>query len=92
MQRKEVDVYLSLAIITMLFFGLVMVSSVSVYSSYRITSGLVARGLLDEPNNSYFMAKTIMHVVMAIAVITIFSKIPYQLFEKYAKPIFFAAL
>lgn len=92
MQKKEVDVYLSLVIIAMLFFGLVMISSVSVYTSYRITSGLVARGLLDEPNNSWFMAKTVFNVIVAIAAMTIFSKIPYDMFEKYAKYIFAASL
>lgn len=69
-----------------------MISSVSVYASYRITSWLVARGLLDEPNNSYFMIKTVINVIVAIAAMIIFSKIPYELFEKYAKHIFAASL
>lgn len=33
-----------------------------------------------------------MHVIMAIAVMTIFAKIPYHIYEKYAKWIFGATL
>lgn len=92
MQKKEVDAVFSIAIIIMLFFGLVMISSVSVYSSYIITLKQVLKGVLDEPNNSYFMVRTIMYVVMGVIVMTIFSKIPYDFFEKYAKQFFWGSV
>lgn len=92
MQKKEVDAVFSIIIIAMLFFGLVMISSVSVYSSYTITLKQVLKGVLDEPNNSYFMVRTIMYVVMGIVVMTIFSKIPYDFFEKYAKQFFWGSV
>ena len=92
MQKKEVDGVFSITIIMMLFFGLVMISSVSVYSSYIITLKQVLKGVLDEPNNSYFMVRTIMYVVMGVIVMTIFSKIPYDFFEKYAKQFFWGSV
>ncbi len=69
----------------LVIFGMIMISSVSVYPSFKVTSQMVARGLLDEPNNSYYLTKNITHVIIGIFFLTVFSKISYTLFEKYSK-------
>ena len=65
-----------------------MISSVSVYSSYQITSSLVVQGLMSETNNSFYLVRNIAHVLTGIGMLVIFSKIPYTLIEKFAKHIF----
>lgn len=92
MQKKDVDITLSLLVIFMLFFGLVMISSVSVYASFDLTNRMVLAGKLAEPSNSYFWTRTASFVVIGLAMLVIFSKIPYYLFEKYSKHVFFAGI
>lgn len=92
MQKKDVDITLSLLVIFMLFFGLVMISSVSVYASFDLTNRMVLAGKLAEPSNSYFWTRTASFVMMGLLMLVIFSKIPYYLFEKYSKYIFFGGV
>lgn len=91
MQKKDIDSTLSLLVIFMLFFWLVMISSVSVHASYDLTSRMVNMGTLDAATNSYFWVRTAGYVAVGIIMLTIFSKIPYYLFEKYSKHIFVAS-
>lgn len=92
MQKKSIDTPLALLVVLMMVFGMVIISSVSVYPSHKLTSELVQKGLLSEVNNSYFLIKTISHVGMGLLMMVIFSKIPYYLFEKYAKGFYLAAV
>ena len=48
---------------------------------------MVARGILEEPSNSFYLSKNIIHVAIGITLLTVFSKISYTIFEKYSKVI-----
>lgn len=60
-----------------------MISSVSVYPSFKITSQYVARGLLDEPNNYFYLSRNFLHLTVGITVLTFFTKFTYTYLEKY---------
>lgn len=92
MQKKNIDTTLVFIVIALVIFGMIMISSVSVYPSFKITSRLVTQGLLDEPNNSFYLFKNISHVIVSILMLIIFSKIPYFLIEKYIREIYFSIL
>ena len=87
MYKKTIDTTLLFIVIALVIFGMIMISSVSVYPSFKITSQMVARGLLEEPSNSFYLSKNIIHVAIGITLLTVFSKISYTIFEKYSKVI-----
>lgn len=91
MQKKDVDTSLAIIVLILLFFGMVMISSVSVYPSYLRTLDYVQKGILDEPNNSYFVVRSIGFVIIWVIAMSLVSKIPYYLYEKYAFRIFGAS-
>lgn len=66
-----------------------MISSVSVYSSYKLTAIMVAEGKLSDPSNSFYLERTIAHVFIGIFMLVIFSKTPYSIFERYIRILFF---
>lgn len=88
MQKKHIDTTLVFLVLWLVIFGMVMISSVSVYSSFKVTSGMVAKWVLDEANNYFYLLRNITHVLMGVMMLVIASKIPYTLYEKYAKNIF----
>ncbi len=53
---------------------------------------MVSRGIISEPNNYYFLARNIAHVIIGVVLLIIFSKISYTVFEKYSKMILVLAL
>ena len=77
-------------ILALVVFGMVMISSVSVYSSYKITSRMVASGVMSETTNHFYFARNVMHVSIGILMMVICSKISYHFFEKFARHIFAA--
>lgn len=79
-------------ILALVVFGMVMISSVSVYSSYKITSRMVASGVMSETTNHFYFARNVMHVSIGILMMVICSKISYHFFEKFARHIFAAWL
>ncbi|NRH20490.1 cell division protein FtsW [Candidatus Gracilibacteria bacterium] len=92
MQKKSIDTTLMFLILALVIFGMVMISSVSVYSSFKITSRMVAAGSMNETTNHFYFARNIMHVSMGILMMVICSKISYHFFEKFARHIFVAGL
>jgi hypothetical protein len=42
---------------------MIMISSVSIYSSYKLTSGFVFDGLISEPYNYFYVQRNIMHAI-----------------------------
>ena len=64
-----------------------MISSVSVYPSFKITSQYVAKGLLEEPNNSFYLSRNFLHLTLGIGVLTFFTKLTYTYLEKYYRVI-----
>lgn len=69
-------------------FGLAMIASVSVFESYQLTERLVARGVLSEPSNSYFLWRSSIHVFMGIGVLCVCMLIPYHFWERAARWLF----
>ena len=67
----------------LVILGVIMISSVSVYPSFKITSQYVARWLLEEPNNSFYLSRNFLHLTLGIAVLTFFTKLTYTYLEKY---------
>jgi len=92
MYKWQVDYSLFLVIVWLIIFWMIMVSSVSIYPSYLITTKLAAKWLITEPNNSFYMIKNITHVAIAFVIFAFIVKIPYQFYEKYAKQIMLTSL
>ncbi|MBP9779816.1 cell division protein FtsW [Candidatus Gracilibacteria bacterium] len=92
MQKKSIDHTLAFLVLGLVIFGMIMISSVSVYSSFKITSLQVSRGDLEEAHNYFYLLRNMLHVGISIAALVIFSKIPYSFYEKNAKNIFFSCL
>lgn len=92
MQKKSIDTTLVFLILALVIFGMIMISSVSVYSSFKVTSRMVASGILGETQNYFYLLRTIFNVLMGITIMVICSKIPYHYFEKFARHIFVIGL
>ncbi len=87
MYKKSIDTTLALTVIALVIFWMIMISSVSVYPSFKVTSKMVADGLATEPYNSFYLSKNIIHVCIGIFMLTLFSKLSYTVLEKYSKAI-----
>lgn len=92
MQKKSIDTTLVFIVIALVIFWMIMISSVSVYPSFKITSRMVTQGLLPESNNYFYLSKNIAHVIVGLFSLMIFSKIPYFFFEKHVKTIFYGSI
>ncbi len=88
MKTRNIDYKLFFTIFALIIFGMIMISSVSVYPSFQVTSKMVAAGKLDSPSNSFYLFRNLSHVFMSLLVFVFVVKIPYHWFEKYAKHIF----
>ncbi len=88
MQKKSIDSTLVFIVIALVIFGMIMISSVSVYPSFKITSRMVSQWLISESYNYYYLSKNIAHVIVGMFSLMLFSKIPYFFFEKHVKIIF----
>lgn len=64
-----------------------MISSVSVYDSYRITKRLVEAGSIAEPNNWRFILRNILQAGIGLIAMVIAIKIPYLWWKKHVKTI-----
>ena len=92
MEKNKIDYKLFFAVLMLIIFWMVMISSVSVYSSFKLTSSQVARGLIGETYNYFYVIRNITHVVLSIILLWILTKIPYKFFEKYIKIIVWIVL
>lgn len=88
MEKKHIDAPLVFLTLALVIFGLIMMSSVSVYWSRSLTEKLVNRWILDEANNYYYLIRHIKSIFIGMFALVIASKIPYTFLEKYAKNIF----
>jgi len=88
MEKKHIDATLVFLILALVIFGLIMMSSVSVYSSNTVTTKMVALGKLTEGNNYFYLLRHMMYVIIGVVALGITSKIPYTFLEKYAKHLF----
>ena len=92
MSSKQVDYKLFFAVVALIIVWMVMISSVSVYSSYKVTSQMVTRWEIAEAYNHFYVLRNIIHVCISMALLWVIVKIPYTYYEKYAKYIFLACL
>ena len=88
MLKKNVDYKLFFTVVIMIIFWMIMISSVSVYSSFRITDLMVKKWLISEAYNHFYVLRNMIHVLIAFIVLSFIVKIHYSFFEKYAKHIF----
>lgn len=92
LKSKSIDYGIFFVVFALIVFGMVMISSVSVYPSFKVTSLMTAAGKLAEPNNHFYLVRNISHVLIGIFLFAFIVKTPYAVFEKYAKQIFFGSL
>ena len=89
---KSVDYKLFFTVLFLIIFWMIMISSVSVYGSFRVTSTMANAGLIEAPYNHFYVIRNISHVIISCILIGILVKIPYRYFEIYAKPIFWVCI
>ena len=89
---KPVDYKLFFTVLALIIFGMIMISSVSVYGSFRVTSAMANAGYIESAYNHFYVIRNIIHVLISWVVIAIFAKIPFWYYEKYAKQIFSFAI
>lgn len=81
MEEKKIDYKLLFAVYTLVVFWMVMISSVSVYSSYTFTWSAA---------NDYFLVRNISHILISTILLFIIVKINYKFFVKMAPYIMWA--
>ena len=86
--NKSVDYKLFFTVLALMIFGMIMISSVSVYGSFRVTSAMANAWYIESAYNHFYVVRNIVHVLISCVVIGIGVKIPYKYYEKYSKQIF----
>lgn len=86
--NPTVDYKLFFVVLILIVFWMIMISSVSIYPSFKVTTSMQVRWLIDEAYNYFYVRKNIFHVLLSLWVLAVVVKTPYQLFEKYARHIF----
>jgi len=92
MTKKNVDYKLFFSVLFLIIFWMIMISSVSVYSSFRVTDLMVKKWTIKESFNHFYVLRNIWHVIISLLWLWIISKIHYSFFEKYSKYIFWICL
>ena len=92
MKKNNVDYKLFFAVLLLVIFGMIMISSVSVYSSFRVTNIMAQSGYILDAYNYFYVIRNIWHVLISMISLWILVKIHYSFFEKYSKHIFWFAL
>lgn len=65
-----------------------MISSVSVWGSFRVTSSMEQKWLIEAAYNHFYVLRNIIHVVLWLITVGIFVKIPFKYYEKFSKYVF----
>ncbi len=85
--KKPIDFTLLFIVLWMLVFGFMMISSVSVYPSYKVTNYLVSKGIIAEAYNYFYFLRTFKYTGIGLIILVFFIKFPYHFLEKYANQI-----
>lgn len=85
--QGEIDKGLAFGIIGLILFGLMVISSVSVFESFQLTSIFVKKGLQAAPSNDFYLWRHLAHVVIAIPLMWLISRIPFTFWRKAALPL-----
>lgn len=88
MANKQVDYKLFFTVFSLIIFWMIMISSVSVYSSYKVTSLMAKAGSVSDAYNYFYVFRSIIHVSISLILLAIFVKVPYKYYEKHAKWLF----
>jgi cell division protein FtsW len=73
--------------VVLTLFGLAMIASVSVFESYQLTDRLFGEG-----TNSFYLWRSFLHLIVAGGALAVSMMIPYHLWEKYARVLYFLAI
>ncbi len=92
MKKRQFDTVLAIVIFCLVLFGVVMISSVSVYESYQLTSNMTARGLLDDPINSFYLWRHVWRAALSIPLAILLIYLPLKIWKSSALFIFVASL
>ena len=90
--KKNVDYKLFFAVLSLIIFWMIMISSVSVYSSFKLTNTMVQNGYIQESYNYFYVIRNIIHTVIWIMLLWFLVKIKYSFWEKYSKQIMWASI
>lgn len=93
-QPGTIDYPLFIVIFALVIFGLVMISSVSVFESYNITKDLAQRfpDQYPNPSNDFYLLRSLGHVAIALPLWFIAMRIPMSFWKKAAPYIFFVSI
>lgn len=80
---KNIDYKLFFTVVVLLVFWVIMISSVSVYSSFLVTNKMVAEWRILESYNHFYILRSISHLIISLIVLWLVTKIPSKFFEKY---------
>jgi len=92
MRKRQFDTVLAVVIFSLVLFGIVMISSVSVYESYHLTSDMARRGLLDEATNSFYLWRHVWRALLSVPLCIFMMYFPINIWKKMALPLFVGAL
>jgi len=90
--KKNVDYKLFFTVLFLMIFWMIMISSVSVYSSFRVTNIMANNWYIEEAYNYFYVLRNIAHVLISLVLLWIIVKLKPYVFEKYSKYIFWFAL
>lgn len=90
--KKNIDYKLFFSVLSLVIFWMIMVSSVSVYSSFRVTDLQAQKWYIDEAYNYFYVIRNITHVLVSMLVLWLMTKVNNSLFEKYSKQIFYTTI
>ena len=82
-KKSEIDLLLAISVFFVAIFGLVMISSVSIYESFNLTKTKVAKELLENPSNAFYFWKHLIRLIIALAIGFVAVFIPYQFWKKF---------
>lgn len=86
--KKNIDYKLFFTVVALVVFWMIMISSVSVYSSFKLTDKMVANWLIENSFNYFYVLRNMAHVGIFMVILWFIAKINYTAFEKYSKQIF----
>ena len=87
-KRKQFDTVLAVTFFCLMLFGIVMISSVSVYESYQLTSNIAG----GEANNSFYLWRHVSRVLFALPLCVFMIYFPINIWKKGALGIFVVTL
>jgi cell division protein FtsW len=89
-QSKTIDYTLFFVVLWLIVFGVIMISSVSVYASHKVTTAMVLKWALEDPHNYFYLLRNVLHTIIWLCALAMIAKIPFYWLERYARNIFLA--